>query len=45
MKRISVGSCLLISFNSYAACTYDANCLNNPYGAGSQYESDGLKNP
>ena len=29
----------------YAACPYDANCLNNPYGAGSPYKSDGLNNP
>jgi hypothetical protein len=30
---------------SFAACPYDQNCLNNPYGAGSQYKADGLNNP
>src|SRR4030067_2873130 len=30
---------------AFAACTYDPNCLNNPYGAGSPYKSDGLNNP
>jgi hypothetical protein len=28
-----------------AACPYDPECLNNPYGAGSRYKSDGLMNP
>ena len=28
-----------------AACPYDPNCLNNPYGAGSPYRSNGLMNP
>jgi hypothetical protein len=23
---------------AYAACPYDPNCLNNPYGAGSPYK-------
>ena len=26
-------------------CPYDANCLNNPYGAGSTYRTDGFNNP
>lgn len=30
---------------SYAACPYDADCLNNPYGAGSPYKPDGINNP
>lgn len=30
---------------SVAACPYDQNCLNNPYGAGSPYKADGLNNP
>ena len=28
-----------------AICPYDRDCLNNPYGAGSAYKSDGLMNP
>jgi len=42
---------LIISFivffsqQSNAACPFDPNCLNNPYGAGSPYKPDGLKNP
>lgn len=28
-----------------AVCPYDTNCVNNPYGAGSPYKSDGLMNP
>jgi len=42
---------LIISFivffsqQSNAACPFDPNCLNNPYGAGSPYKSDGLMNP
>jgi hypothetical protein len=30
---------------SLAACPYDANCLDNPYGAGSPYKADGINNP
>ena len=30
---------------AFGACPYDANCLNNPFGAGSPYKSDGLMNP
>lgn len=29
----------------FGACPYDADCLDNPYGAGSPYRSDGLMNP
>ncbi|BEQ13136.1 hypothetical protein [Desulfoferula mesophila] len=28
-----------------AACPYDPDCLNNPFGAGSPYKPDGLMNP
>jgi len=28
-----------------AICPYDSNCIDNPYGAGSPYKSDGLMNP
>ena len=44
MKSIAIVLGLLFSFNAYSACPYDSNCLNNPYGAGSQYKSDGLNN-
>ncbi len=27
-----------------AACPYDINCLNNPYGGGNPYKADGLIN-
>ena len=30
---------------TWAACPYDYNCLNNPYGAGSPFKPDGLMNP
>jgi hypothetical protein len=36
---------VLLPTISYAVCPYDQNCLNNPYGAGSRYKSDGLMNP
>jgi hypothetical protein len=28
-----------------AICPYDSNCIDNPYGAGNPYKSDGLMNP
>ncbi|MEJ2574962.1 MAG: hypothetical protein P8164_15490 [Gammaproteobacteria bacterium] len=34
-----------LPFIASAACPYDTNCLDNPYGAGSPYKSDGLMNP
>ena len=34
-----------IPLSANANCPYDPNCLNNPYGAGSPYKSDGLMNP
>ncbi len=36
---------LLIPAVVFAACPYDYNCLDNKYGAGSSYKSDGLMNP
>jgi len=36
---------LLIPAVAFAACPYDYNCLDNKYGAGSPYKSDGLMNP
>ncbi len=36
---------LLFSFSAFATCPYDYNCLNNPYGAGSQYAPNGINNP
>ena len=44
---ISIASVALLSYSnqSFAACPYDLNCLDNPYGAGSRYKSDGLMNP
>jgi hypothetical protein len=36
---------VILASPSYAACPYDSNCLNNPYGAGSRYKADGLMNP
>ena len=35
----------LVGSSSFAACPYDHNCLDNPYGAGSPYKADGLMNP
>jgi len=35
----------LVGSSSFAACPYDPNCLDNPYGAGSPYKADGLMNP
>ena len=39
------GGLFVLSSNSYGECPYDYNCINNPYGAGSPYKSDGLMNP
>ena len=35
----------LVPGTASAVCPYDTNCLNNPYGAGNPYKSDGLMNP
>lgn len=45
MKRLFILLILAIPSLSFAVCPYDLNCLNNPYGAGSPYKSDGLMNP
>ena len=47
MKRLIliVISMLFIPTIAFAICPYDLNCLDNPYGAGSPYKSDGLMNP
>jgi hypothetical protein len=49
MKRTSVllTGLLLVLCGAVQAqnCPYDPRCLNNPYGAGSQYKADGLNNP
>ena len=36
---------ILFTTQAFAVCPYDPNCINNPYGAGSPYKADGLKNP
>lgn len=33
------------ALTAQAACPYEPQCLNNPYGAGSPYAPDGLNNP
>lgn len=47
MKQIQilVLAAAVVTLNGWAACPYDPNCLNNPYGAGSRYKADGLMNP
>jgi len=45
MKTIVSIIALLFSSSVFAACPYDPNCLNNPYGAGSPYKANGLMNP
>jgi len=45
-KLIAISTALFVLPNiASAVCPYDANCLNNKYGAGSPYKSDGLMNP
>jgi hypothetical protein len=36
---------LSLDRSARAICPYDDDCLNNPYGAGSPYESNGFMNP
>jgi hypothetical protein len=36
---------LILGPAAYAACPYDPNCINNPYGAGNPHKPDGLMNP
>ena len=38
-------SFMLFSTMVFAVCPYDIDCIDNPYGAGSPYKSDGLLNP
>ena len=40
-----VGMIIFTPSSIFAACPYDYNCLNNPYGAGNPYKPDGLNNP
>ena len=37
--------CWVAMASAQAACPYDPNCLNNPYGAGNPNKADGLMNP
>ena len=34
-----------LSAPAFAVCPYDNNCLDNTYGGGNPYKSDGLMNP
>ena len=46
--RNALGAFLLmlgVAQPAHALCPYDPDCLNNPYGAGNPYKSDGLMNP
>lgn len=45
MKLIIAILISLAAVSARAECPYDENCLNNPYGAGSPFKSDGLLNP
>jgi hypothetical protein len=47
VKKVIVAVIFAAAFPTMtsAACPYDPNCLNNPYGAGSPYKADGLNNP
>ena len=42
---ITVAIALFSTSIVFAQCPYDPNCINNPYGAGSPYKSNGLMNP
>ena len=44
-KSIIVIVLALFTLPVMAICPYDLKCLNNPYGAGSKYKLNGLKNP
>jgi len=39
------GVLFILAAKASAVCPYDPGCLNNPYGAGSPYKANGLKNP
>ena len=48
MSRLILAAVLAVSsfsLTTQAACPYDINCINNPYGAGSPYKADGINNP
>lgn len=47
IKYLIFGAILSLSTPAIvsAVCPYDPNCIDNPYGAGSPYKSDGLMNP
>jgi len=48
MSRLILAAVLAassFSLTAQAACPYDINCINNPYGAGSPYKADGINNP
>ena len=45
LRRTLTFTVVLLSQVCWAACPYDPNCLNNPYGAGNRYKADGLMNP
>lgn len=47
MKLEALIAAWLFSFSltASAACPFDPNCLNNPYGAGSPYSSESINNP
>ena len=44
-SMVAFAVAVVISAVAFAACPYDYDCLDNPYGAGSPYKSDGLMNP
>ncbi len=45
LRAVAFAASLLLISSAQAACPYDYNCLNNPYGAGSPYAPNGLMNP
>jgi hypothetical protein len=45
LRLILMTGALLATSSAFAACPYDYNCLNNPYGAGSPYAPNGINNP
>lgn len=40
-----IAAVLFTTSPAVAACPYDYNCLDNPFGAGSPYKPNGLMNP
>ena len=45
LRAVAFAASLLLISSAQAACPYDYNCLNNPYGAGNPYAPNGLMNP